>query len=151
MTITYSVDGGSEIHGVQSSWKRIPIRTDSDGTITHSRWAINTWEIPIIGLTNFETLRAAQGTSLTSVETNDINNINDGKTYPRAFLEGVVNGGHLAIQMHSVKLTFRIDIKPIWKVVGIPRTHPSRKFHQRRREQPTRRNINRRRRVLPSR
>jgi hypothetical protein len=110
MTIAYSINGGAEIHGVQSSWKRVPQRVNWDSTIDYSDWAINNWEIPVIGLTNFETLRAAQGQTLTSLESNDIDTINSAKIYDTAILEGVINGGHLALQVHSVKATFRVRI-----------------------------------------
>ncbi len=132
MTIAYSINGGAEIHGVQSSWKRVPKRTNSDGTIDFSKWAINTWQIATIGLTNFETLRAQQGQLLTTIETNNINNINENHIYTSAFIEGVVNGGQLGIQMHRVTVTFRIDTTaPVWRVVGVPWTHPSRDYRRR--------------------
>ncbi len=110
MTVTYSINSGATIHGVQSSWKRIPIRTDSDGTITYSDFSLNIWDIPVISLTNFETLRTAQGTTLTSLESNDIDTINAGETYTVVTLEGVINGGQLGREMHSVKATFRVQV-----------------------------------------
>ena len=108
--ITYSIDSGSEMHGIKSSWKRVVKRKNSDGTVTYSNHALNTWSIAIIGLTNFETLRATQGQALTSFETNDIDNYRSGKSYGTAKLEGVVNGQHQGIQMLGVKLIFRVDV-----------------------------------------
>jgi hypothetical protein len=108
--VTYNINSGSKIHGVHGSWKRIAKRKNSDGTIDFSDWAIHTWEIPVIAMSNFEELRLQQGKQLTTLQTNDIDDINFGKIYSSAFIEGVVNGGQLGLVVMSVKITFRVDV-----------------------------------------
>jgi hypothetical protein len=108
--VTYNINSGSKIHGVHGSWKRIAKRKNSDGTIDFSDWAIHTWEIPVITMSNFEELRLQQGKQLTTLQTNDIDDINFGKIYSSAFIEGVVNGGQLGLVVMSVKITFRVDV-----------------------------------------
>lgn len=110
MTIAYSINGLAEIHGVQSSWQRQPARANTDGTIDFSDWAINVWNISTIGLTNWETLRAAQGALLTTLETNDIDLRNSSGQYDTAFLEKLTSGAHQALQMLNVVATFRVDV-----------------------------------------
>ncbi len=108
--IAYSINAGTEIPGVFSSWQRQPARANTDGTIDFSDWAICIWNIPTIGLTNWETLRAAQGTLLTTLETNDIDLRNSSGQYDTAFLERLTSGAHQALQMLNIVATFRVEL-----------------------------------------
>ena len=109
MTVAYSINSGSEIHGVTSTWRRVPTRIQEDGEITYNAWAINEWSIPLLTITNFETLKAAEGDTITSLETNDIDDINSGATYTTVILESLVNGSHVGLHMENVRVTFRVD------------------------------------------
>jgi len=111
MTIAYSMNGGTEIHGITSTWRKVPKRLNSDATNDFSPSAINTWDIEIIDMTNYETLVAAQGTLLASLETNDFDAQNSGKTYSsNVFLEGVVGGLHQALNVLGLQVQFRVVI-----------------------------------------
>lgn len=107
--IIYSINGGSEIHGVQSNWLRQTKRGNNDGTLVFNNWTTHTWQLSTVSMTNFETLRAQQGLTLTSLESNDQSARNSSRIYARAILESVVNGNQLGINMHNVSLTFRVD------------------------------------------
>lgn len=106
---TYQVNGGAEIPGVVSNWQRVPKRTNSDGTITYSSWAINTWQIPVITDTLFQTLLALKGASLTSLDTNLFSNRNNGITYFQAILENAVQGRQQGLMMFDVTVQFRVN------------------------------------------
>ena len=109
MTIAYSVNGGSEIHGVFSTWARLTTSDQLDGTLEFSPHALNVWTVPQMTGTIFDTLRAAQGEALTSLETNDITNRNTGATYTMAILESLTAGGHEGLVLTGVEVVFRVD------------------------------------------
>lgn len=110
MTVAYSVNGGNEIHGVLSSWLRQVVRREDDGTIVYSNFAANRWIIRNIDMTEFDALRALQGTSLTSLETNDIDDRNAGATYTTVFVTAVINGQQIGREMRNVQIEFRVKV-----------------------------------------
>ncbi len=61
-------------------------------------------------MAEFETIRALQGSTLTSLETNDIDDRNSSATYNTVILEGVVNGQQYGRQIQNVTITFRVDV-----------------------------------------
>ena len=109
MTIAYSINGGAEIHGVQANWQRVPIRQEDTGAITYNNWAIHTWSIDVVPMATFQTLKAAEGDSLTTLETNDIDDRNNATVYGSVILESLVNGQHTGLNVTGVQLTFRVD------------------------------------------
>ncbi len=109
MAITYSINGGNEIHGVESDWQRQPVRQNADGTTDFNDWSLNIWQLAEMDMAEFETIRALQGTALTSLETNDIDDRNVAATYTTVILTGVVNGQQIGRRMTNVTLTFRVD------------------------------------------
>jgi hypothetical protein len=132
MAIAYSINGGSEVHGVVSGWENVPVRQDDDGTINYSPLAINRWHIAQMDMTTWETLRAARGDTLTSLETNDIDDRNTGKAYPLVTFERLEGGEQRGQRVLNTIAIFRVDIRtPVWKVVEVPITHPSRDYRLR--------------------
>jgi len=108
MTIAYSINGGSEIYGIQSDWQQVPIRVGVDGVATYNDWAINKWSIDTTDMTTWETLKAAEGTTLTSLETNDIDARNSSASYATVIFERL-EGGQVGHLMRNVTCTFRVD------------------------------------------
>lgn len=106
-TPTYSINGGTTIHGVTALWDDVPIRRNDTGTIDYSSWKRHTWRCPIMGMTQFLELAAAQGEALTSLETNDVDDRNEAATYTSVIL-GVVNGQHVGLNVHNVMIEFRV-------------------------------------------
>ena len=109
MTIAYSINGGSEIYGVTSTWERRRRRSKVDNQVTFTNMAVNVWRIPIVNMTTFETLRAAQGDSLTSLETNDPDARNTAIQYTTVTM-GLVQGTHNNIRMTDVTVEFDVDL-----------------------------------------
>ena len=111
MTIAYSVNGGSEIHGVQSDWRREVKSRDTDGKITYQNYALNVWTIPNATIANLLTLQALSGQTLTSLETNDIDDRDNAATYSSgAEVVSVVNAQHVGLQAQQVTASFRVKV-----------------------------------------
>jgi hypothetical protein len=108
MTVNYSINGGSEVHGVESSWERIVKRTGLLETV-YSNIAINRWGIPQMDMSTYEGLSASQGNTLSSIETNDIADRNSPETYTTVTL-GLVNGEHIGKRMVNVTLEFYVKV-----------------------------------------
>lgn len=106
----YSINAGTQLHGVFADWERVVLRANPDGTMTYSPYAINTWQMPLMLMADFEELRAQQGASLTSLETNNIDSRNEAKTYTTAILESVVNGGQRGVAATGVTVRFRVKV-----------------------------------------
>lgn len=117
MAITYSINASSEIHGVMSNWQRVPLRQTDDGAIVWHNHALNTWDIPVMTIATFETLKTAEGDTLTSLETNDIDDRSAAASFATAILENVVNGDHTGLNMLNVKLVFRADLTSIISLI----------------------------------
>jgi hypothetical protein len=108
MTIAYSINGGAEIHGVHSTWRRIPIRTSADSSIDFSAWADNVWQIEALPVAGWLELQAARGAALTSLQTNDIDDNNAAAGYGTAILYSLSSGGHVGVNMLQVEVIFRV-------------------------------------------
>ena len=110
MTVNYSLDGGSEVHGVISSWERVPVRQDDDSTINYSPIAINRWQMAQMDMVTWETLRAARGDILTSLETNDIDDRNTAKAYTTVIFERLEGGEQRGKRVLNTIAIFRVDV-----------------------------------------
>jgi hypothetical protein len=111
MTIAYSVNGGSEILGVESTWRRLRKQQQTTtGTITFQNYALNTWTIANMTMAIFLTLQALSGTTLASIETNDIDDRNTGKTYSNGVDMGLVNCQHVGVQAQGITIQFRVKV-----------------------------------------
>lgn len=108
--VAYAVNSGSAIYGVKSAWQRITLRNNPDGTLAFSPWAINTWRIAKLGMTEFLSLRSLQGTTLTSLDTNNIYARNTLVSYSDAILESAVQAGHEGLNAIGVDLRFRVKV-----------------------------------------
>ena len=107
---TYSINGGSALPGVIAEWQRAVLRQNPDGTITYSPWAVHAWQLQTMATADFATLYAQQGKTLTSLETNDIDDRNVAATYTDVVLQSVVNGDHRGLNMHNIALRFRVKV-----------------------------------------
>ena len=86
----YSINAGTAIPGVTSSWERQPIRINTDGTIDYLPSAVNVWTVPTMDADEYLTFQTAIGAALTSLETNNYAARNSAKTYTvRCFLESI--------------------------------------------------------------
>lgn len=108
-TPTYSVNSGTQIHGVTAAWDNEPLRQNDDGTMAFSPWLRHVWTIPVIGMTAFLELQAAQGEVITSVETNDYTDPNAAATYTDVTV-GAINGRHQGLNVRDVTVEFRVSI-----------------------------------------
>ncbi len=111
MTIAYSVNGGSEIFGVLSTWQRLPKqRQTTTGQITFQNYALNTWQLASMTMTLFLTLQALSGQNLTSLETNDITARKSAATYSAGAEVGLVNCQHVGLEAQGVTVQFRVKV-----------------------------------------
>lgn len=111
MTVAYSVNGGSEILGVISTWRRLPKqRQTTTGLITFQDYALNTWTVANMTMATFLTLQALSGQVLDSLETNDITARKTGATYSAGAEVGVVNCQHVGVQAQQVTIQFRVKV-----------------------------------------
>lgn len=106
---TYSINAGSEIHGVLSSWRRLQKRGKTTGEIVFTNIAVNRWQMPLMDMTTFEALRTAQGSEIASLETNDIDKRNVLKSYT-APLVSLISGSQVGINMTNVTIEFWVDV-----------------------------------------
>jgi hypothetical protein len=111
MTIAYSVNGGSEIFGVISTWRRIPKqRQTTTGAITFQDYALNTWTIANMTMAIFLALQDLSGKNLTTLETNDIAARKSAKTYSAGAEVGLVNCQHVGLDAQQVTIQFRVKV-----------------------------------------
>lgn len=111
MTIAYSVNGGSEILGVLSTWRRIPKqRQTTTGAITFQDYALNTWTVANMTMALFLTLQALSGKNLDSLETNDIAARKSAATYSAGAEVGLVNCQHVGLDAQQVTIQFRVKV-----------------------------------------
>lgn len=110
MTVAYSVNGGSEILGVLSTWQRLPKQRQATGIITFQAYALNTWTVANMTMTIFQTLQALSGQNLTSLETNDITARKSGATYSAGAEVGVISCQHIGVQAQQVTIRFRVKV-----------------------------------------
>lgn len=110
-TPTYSINAGTAIHGVNSVWERQVKRVNVDNTIDYLPGAVNIWTLPVCNMTTWETLIAARGAALTSLETNNIYARNSARTYSvNVFFEELSAGDHQGLNMLNVTCRFRVDV-----------------------------------------
>ncbi len=107
---TYSVNGGTSIPGVESTWHQIPKQKQANGIITFQDYAKNTWNIPNMSMVNYLTLQALSGTTITSLETNDVTDRGSAATYSAGVEVGVVNCQHVGVQAQAVRIEFRVKV-----------------------------------------
>ncbi len=111
MTIAYSINSGTEVHGVESTWERLAAGANVDGSIRLSSWAHNTWKVERMTVATYLELQTAQGTSLTSLQTNDIDANNTGKSYTSGvILFDLSNSGHIGVNMAGVEVVFKVKV-----------------------------------------
>lgn len=105
----YTINGGSEIPGVNSSWQRLKKQVKVDNQTTFTNMAINRWRLPLMSMANFEIFRAAQGDSLTSLNTNDPDDRDAFLQYTTAVMS-LLNGRHQGLNMRDVTVEFYVDL-----------------------------------------
>lgn len=111
MTIAYSVNGGSQIYGVQSDWQRQVKSRDTDGTSVYQNYALNTWTVANMTMANYLTLQALSGAILTSLETNDIDDRDAAATYNSGVeVVNAVTAQHVGVQAQGVTVQFRVKV-----------------------------------------
>ncbi len=111
MTVAYSVNGGSEILGVISTWQRLPKqRQTTTGTITFQAYALNTWTMASMTMALFLTLQALSGKNLTTLETNDITARKSAATYSAGEEVRLVNCQHVGLEAQGVTVRFRVKV-----------------------------------------
>lgn len=108
--VTFALNSGDAIPGVQASWERVVKRRNNDGTIEYQNYALHTWDIAVMEGATYDTVKALQGTRLTSLETTDIDNPNQLATYTSAEIIGAIGGQHVGLQVNGVRITFKIDV-----------------------------------------
>ena len=109
MSVTYAVNS-TTIHGVESTWQRIALRENTDGTITYSDWALNLWTVGAAGEDAFEAMHLAQGDSLTTLDTNDIDDRDAEAQYSTAILASIDSYQHQGLFMRGCRVTFRVKV-----------------------------------------
>lgn len=109
MTVSYAVNS-TTVHGVESDWQRIPLRENPDGTIAYSDWALNSWTVGAAGGDAFGAMHLAQGDSLTTLDTNDIDDRDAGAQYSTAILVSIDGYQHQGLFMRGCRATFRVKV-----------------------------------------
>lgn len=109
MTITYAVNS-TTVHGVQSDWQRIKLRDNPDGTITYSDWALNLWTVGAAGEAAFEAMHVEQGDTLTTLDTNDIDDRDAASQYATAILVSIEGYQHRGLYQRGSQVTFRVKV-----------------------------------------
>lgn len=107
---TYSINGSITFYGVQSEWQRVAKRRNANGSVTWQNYAMNTWLIAQMEVSTFLSLQALSGHRLTSLATNDIEDVNTGITYISAEIVEVVNAAQIGRRATSVRCVMRVDI-----------------------------------------
>lgn len=105
----YVVNGSITVYGVIADWERPVKRTNSDGTMTYQPYARHTWDVPQMAMSTYEALEALQGTRLTSLATNDIDDRNEAATYTSVEM-GLVNCQQVGRRAVGVTVEFRVDV-----------------------------------------
>ena len=106
-TPTFAINSGNSLPGMQADWQRVPKRKNVDGTIDYQPWSRHWWDIEEMEMSEYETLQALSGTVLTSLDTTDIDDKNNGATYTSAEV-GVVNCRQQGRQARGVRVEFRV-------------------------------------------
>lgn len=107
-TPTFSINGGSNIPGVSANWQRVEKRRTPAG-ITWQDYALHTWDAAQMEMATYESLRAAQGTVLSSLATTDIEDVNNGATYTSAEITAV-SGSQTGRRATGVRVEFKAKV-----------------------------------------
>lgn len=106
-TPTYSINAGTQLHGIDADWQRQPIRTNDDGTLTYNDWARHIWRTQIMPVAEYIELQEALRNGLSSIETNDIDSRNSNKTYTNVIMENV-SGEQDGRNIIGISVEFRV-------------------------------------------
>lgn len=104
---TYAINGSSAFNGVQTTWTREPATRNADGGVIFSLWARHIWRIALLDVTAYLTLQNALTTPITTLNTNDIDDRNNGTLYTNIRLLSV-SGSHIGRNVQNVRVEFRI-------------------------------------------
>lgn len=119
MTIGYSL-GGVLVPGVQTTWGRIPIRTNNDGSLKYSNWLDHTWRLADLELSIWDALQAIEGKQLITMVSNHIEAINSPIVYSDVIFESLRGSqrGHLITNV-EIRLSVKKTDFFWWVVPGI--------------------------------
>ncbi len=114
----YSIEG-FQVFGVQSSWRRKPIRTNNDGTVNYSPVLSHKWTLERLDTDIFDSLQLLRGNAVSNLFSNHINEINQQSEYSGILKS--VQGKHNGLWMENVIIEFDVgeQIDAWWWVEGI--------------------------------
>lgn len=104
---TYSINSGTQIHGVAAAWDNAPVQPQDNGQMAFSPWLRHVWQADKMPQATWLELRAAQGEALTTIETNDYDYPNEAQIYTSVILEAIT-GRHVGHIVRDVTADFRI-------------------------------------------
>jgi hypothetical protein len=109
-TPTFVINSSITFFGVKAEWQRVIKRKNADGSITYQPYALHTWTIPQMEMATFLSLQALSGHRLTSLETSDIDDRNNGATYTNAEIVEMVNTSQVGRRATGCRVVFRVDV-----------------------------------------
>lgn len=104
---TYSINSGTQIHGVTAAWDNEPVQPQDSGKVTFSPWKRHVWQADKMPLDSWLELRLQMGEALTSLETNDYDYSNEAQVYASAILD-TLTGRHVGHIVRDVTADFRV-------------------------------------------
>ena len=107
--MTYSINSGSDIPGVNSSWQMMKKRDNVDGQLTFTNMAINTWRLRKMSVDNFLTYKGLEGNSIDSLETNNPED-RDAFVQFTSVIMSLIEGQHVGLNMENVTVQFFVDL-----------------------------------------
>lgn len=112
-TVTYFelpvyVVNSTTFYGVIAGWQRVQKRRTPDG-ITWQNYALHTWEIAQMEVSDFLILQGLQGQRLTNLQTASLADSRIGATYTAAEIIGL-SGEQVGRRMVNVRVEFRVDV-----------------------------------------
>ena len=107
--MTYSINSGSDIPAVISSWQRLRKRLKNNNEVDFTNILLNTWRIPLMSMANFQVFKTLEGTIITSLETNDPDDRDAFNQYTTVTM-GLVEGRQDGINMRDINIQFYVDI-----------------------------------------
>ena len=105
---TYSVNGIT-LYGVTSSWERV-IKRRTPAGITFQPYAMNNLSISQMEISTFLILQALSGRRLSSLGTNDIDDVGTGITYTSAEIVEAVNTAQIGRRATGCRISIRVDV-----------------------------------------
>lgn len=110
MTIAYAVNGNAITAGIQAAWAPIQTGLEDDGAPKYNDlWAEHVWSIPRMEMTDYLTLQALRGTSITSVVTTTEDEPNTQNDYSTGRVMEV-SGEQRGRQMLNVRVRFLLEL-----------------------------------------